>query len=106
MFGYFLIICFLLYGAFAYVSFSPMLRLSPFFYVYGLSCALAGNALWLYLAKKTLDTTKLLFYGMIWDATILASFIIVPFLFFDAALTAKEWVSFLLILAGIILLKV
>lgn len=96
----------LLYFLSAFVSYSPSIKSSQYFLIYGLGLALICNLIWLWIAKNTQDVSKLAIYGLYWDSIITFSFLAVPVLLFGVSFTKMQVLGVFLILAGIVLTKI
>lgn len=104
---YFLFLAgFLLYVFSVCLQYVPALKSSSAYYAIGLSVAIAVNLLWLTVAKLASDGKQLYMYGIYWDAMIVASFSIVPVLFYGVRISGYSLLGLGLILTGTILTKV
>lgn len=99
------IIATIFYLVSAYVSYAPNIKASPYYYIIGIFLAIVLNTLWLTIAKRTIDNSKLLLYGLYWDSIITFTFLLVPFLFFHIKLTPIQYTGIILIISGIICTK-
>lgn len=106
MIALFLSIAALVYMCSAYMSYSPTIKASPWYFVVGIILANIANILWMILAKNTTDNSKLVLYGLFWDSILTFSFLLTPFLFFDIKLSMPQMVGIGFIVTGIILTKV
>ncbi len=100
------IIATIIYIFSAYMSHSPTIKLSSWYFIVGIILANITNILWMILAKNTTDNSKVLLYGLVWDSIITFSFLLTPFLFFDIKLTMPQIIGVCLMVIGIILTKV
>lgn len=102
----FLLIAAIVYISSAYMSYSPTIKASSWYFIVGIILANIANILWMILAKNTTDNSKLVLYGLFWDSILTFSFLLTPFLFFDIKLSMPQMVGIGLIIAGIICTKV
>lgn len=102
----FLFIATLIYISSAYMSYSPTIKASSWYFIVGIILANITNFMWMVLAKNTTDNSKLLLYGLFWDSIITFSFLLTPFLFFDIKLSMPQMIGIGFIVTGIILTKV
>jgi len=104
--GLLMLLGMLVYGAYAWVSFSPSVRASGLVVPVGLSFAFVGNLLWLSIVVRTDDTATLTYYGLVWDSIVTASFVLVPVLLFGVRFTAVSAVGCLMVLVGLTIMKI
>lgn len=72
----------------------------------GLCLAVIGNLIWLTMSKLILiDKTTVFYYGLAFDATITATTILIPAVFFGVRLSPISWVGVALVLLGLLILK-
>lgn len=67
----------------------------------GLVTAIVANTLWIWLAKNTSESVKLMFYAMTWDAITTAVSIGIPVLVFGARLPPLGWVGMGMAIVGL-----
>lgn len=99
------IIAFTLHFLAFYISYNKGFKEAPWFYPVGLFLGALTTGVWYYLARHTLDSSKLLVYGIYWDVMVATCWIGGPMLLYGATLTLKQWIGLLCIIAGIIILK-
>lgn len=95
----------LLYGLYSWLCFNPALKGMPWAKWAGLAMAILANMVWIFLAHRTMDPSTLLYYGMVWDAIVTASSILIPVLFFGSSLTPIGWTGMGIVVLGILLMK-
>lgn len=100
-----LIIGAVVYSVYAWLTFKPELKVSAYLMPIGLALALVGNALWIMLARSTDDSARLIVYGMMWDAMITLSFLLVPMIFFGVRFTAVSGIGCGLVVVGLLMMK-
>lgn len=96
----------LAYAAMAYASYSESFKQSSLYFPSGIALAIIANLLWFSLAKTESNASQLVIKGLIWDAVLMAAFLVVPFLFFHVKFTTTQAVGVGLTLIGLLLTKV
>jgi threonine/homoserine efflux transporter RhtA len=102
---YTFIIAFIVHFLAFYISYNKGLKGTAWFYPIGITLGAISTGIWYYLAKNTLDPSKLLVYGIYWDVMVAACWIGGPMIFYEAVLTSKQWVGLAMIICGLIALK-
>lgn len=96
----------IVYVAYHWLSYTPHLRDSKLaFWIAMISGALVAW-LWLELAKRTDNADKLFFYGLCWDAVVLAANLAIPLTLFDVKPTPVSMIGVLLFILGFVLVKI
>jgi drug/metabolite transporter (DMT)-like permease len=95
----------ILFSLYSYISFSETFREKPYFVYMGLLLSLASNYLWLSYVKKATDNSEILINGLFWDAVIILTFAVVPFLLFKLELSKSTMVGFLIMVLGFSVVK-
>lgn len=88
-----------------FLSYSNTLKNTNYYYIIGLILSLVTNYLWYYIAKTSTNTTDLYKYGMIWDFILIASWSLIPLIFFNVKLNTQNNIGLVLMLTGVILIK-
>ena len=96
----------IVYAVYAWVTFSPSVRAAGLVFPAGLVTAVIGNVLWLMLVNKVYDQQKLIYYGMLWDTMVTASFILVPVLFMGVRLSMLSMIGCGVVVAGLLMMKI
>ena len=97
---------FLIYATYAYVSYTPAMKTSNWYFPAGLTLALFANAVWLWIAKSEFNPSQLLIKGLFWDVIVTVVTIGAPLLMFGAKLTTLQLTGLGLLIVGLILVKV
>jgi drug/metabolite transporter (DMT)-like permease len=100
-----LIIGTIIYMAYAWLTFAPSMKMSPYLMPFGIGMAVAGNFLWIMMARSIQQPMVLVYYGMLWDTMITLSFILVPVVFFGIRFTLISGLGCLLVLIGLTFMK-
>jgi hypothetical protein len=95
----------LIYLLYAWICYNPAIKDHTWGTWLGISCAIAANALWLYIAKTTLEPRRLLTYAMFWDVIVTGTSIAIPIWLFNVRMHLQGWAGMLLIIGGLYLLK-
>lgn len=93
-----------IYLLYAWIVYNPTLRESGAYIPLGLTVALAGNLIWLFIAKAT-PTNSLAFYALMWDTMVTLTFIVIPVAFFGMRLGLLSIAGFMLTIAGLAMMK-
>lgn len=101
----FLLIAMIVYGAYCHVGYLPEFKISVWFTPFCLLMVLIGNMLWITFVKTTHNTENIFISGVIWDAALTASFVLVPMLFHNVQLEFAEKVGLVICLIGLFLMK-
>lgn len=97
---------FLIYGCYAFVSYTDQIKTSNWYYPLGLSLALAANAVWMWIAKADTNASSLLTKALIWDVIVTVVTVAFPLFVFGARLTLQQSLGLVLLLVGLVLVKV
>jgi drug/metabolite transporter (DMT)-like permease len=95
----------LIYTIYAWLTFSPSMKASSYLIPLGISMAIAGNYLWITMARSIQQPAELVYYGMLWDSMITLSFILVPIVFFGVRFNLVSGIGCGLVLVGLTLMK-
>lgn len=95
----------LMYSLIAYISYSPVIKSSPWFYPLGLTGALIANLLWLWISKTESVASNLAIKGIFWDVMLTLVYLAIPLLLFGVRLSNVQIFGILLILTGLIMVK-
>jgi len=95
----------LIYTFYAWLTFSPSMKMSSYLIPLGIGMAVAGNFLWIMMARSIHQPAVLVYYGMLWDSMITVSFILVPIVFFGVRFNLISGIGCGLVLAGLTLMK-
>lgn len=99
------ILGFILYSFGAYLSNSPIMKLSAYYMPLAILTGVFCNFLWFSMAKAIKDNSEVLMLGFYWDVMIVSSFVLVPILFFQVNLSLYKIIGLALIFSGIIFTK-
>lgn len=94
-----------IYSTYAWLTFAPSMKMSALLLPLGIMMAVAGNLLWILMARSTQEPAILVYYGMLWDTMITLSFIIVPIVFFGVRFTPFSGLGCVLVLIGLTMMK-
>lgn len=100
----YLIIATIIYGLYAGLTYSHW-RQSQWFIPLGLLLGSASNIFWLLLSRRLENHSQQFFWALLWDSCIVATFILVPMIFFGFRLTPLGYVGVTLTVAGLLLTK-
>ena len=95
----------MVYSSYAWLTFKPEMKVSAYLLPIGISLAVVGNLLWILLARSTVDLSRLIVYGMLWDTMITLSFLLVPVVFFGVRFTVIGGVGCGLVGVGLLMMK-
>lgn len=97
---------FCMYFGLASISYNSKIKSLSYYYLIGIAFAIVSNFLWLYLAKREVDPSKLVILGLIWDTMLTLTYLVVPFLFYGAVLNKVQLVGLVLTVVGLVLVKI
>jgi drug/metabolite transporter (DMT)-like permease len=95
----------LIYVFYAWLTFSPSMKTSEYLMPLAIAMAIAGNLLWIKMARSIQEPAALVYYGMLWDSMITVSFIVVPIIFFGVRFNVISGFGCVLVLAGLTMMK-
>lgn len=101
-----LIVGAIIYCVYAWLTFNPSLKQSGYLVPAGITLAMAGNLLWIFLAKSTADPARLTIYAMAWDTMVTVSFVLVPVVLFGIRFSITSCLGLILAVLGIFLMKI
>jgi len=91
--------CFILYSLYGYICLTTI-RDSKWFYGAGLALVIIANILWMTLVKRLNEPGAIVVAGVIWDAIIVSTIILVPVLM-GIDLAVHKWVGLVIAAIGI-----
>jgi drug/metabolite transporter (DMT)-like permease len=94
-----------IYTSYAWLTFAPSMKASSYLIPLGITMAIAGNFLWIMMARSIHQPAALVYYGMLWDSMITISFILVPIIFFGVRFNFVSGIGCTLVLVGLTLMK-
>lgn len=94
-----------LYGLYCYLGYIDSIKELSWFVPICLLIVLVGNDLWLFYVKTISDTSTIFISGIIWDALLTSSFVLVPYIFFNVKLGRTSLLGLLICIVGLALLK-
>jgi multidrug transporter EmrE-like cation transporter len=97
---------FLTYLGLATASYSKSFQASRWYLPVGIAAAVLANFIWLSIARSEPSASSLVIKGLIWDVILTGTYLLVPILWFGAALTNLQCVGIGFVILGIILTKV
>ena len=95
-----------LHSILAFLSFDKLSKQTEYYFMATITFAALANAIWFYLAQKTVDVNKLVFYALVWDVMITSVYLIVPFVLFQVKFNNPQIVGLCVTIFGLILMKV
>lgn len=96
----------IVYSAYAWITFNPALKTFAYLVPLGLLLAVIGNWAWISIARSIQEPSELVIYGMLWDAMITLTFVMVPVLFFGVRFNVVSGLGCGLVLIGLTLMKI
>ena len=95
----------LVYSLYAHLGFDGDLKDSKWYLVLGLATILIGESLWLYYIREELDPNRILLKGLVWDAGISISFVLVGYLFHDIRISPILVTGTIVTMVGLFMIK-
>lgn len=94
------------YGIVASLPFTKLAKEFPILYfAIGVAMGALLNFTWLFLAKS-IETNKIIVMGLIWDAVLTLTYILIPAIIWQQEITWKIWAGVFLIVCGMSIAKV
>ena len=94
-----------IYIAYHWLSYTPHLKDSKLAFWSAMVSAVLVAWTWLELAKRTSSPEKLFFYGLCWDAVVLAASLAIPLTLFNVKPSPVSLIGVCLFILGLILVK-
>lgn len=105
MFAMQMISGFIVYFFMAYISYHEGIKNSKYYFLLGMLVAVVASFVWLYVAKMETNSSRLLVKSFFWDSMVTIIYVLVPVIAFNAKINFTQGLGFLIVCAGLIVIK-